>query len=1384
MTISNESGYFNEFDPSDNYYEVRAIAGRVEQSREDNEAQAIQSHKIKKLGDTLFKNGQLVRGGAFTHGAVDPKVLSMAQGEVWFNGTIHEVPATQLTLVGSGEETVGVVFTETLVTYLDDVNLRDPATGYPNAGLPGANRLRITKTWAVNNPLAVPIYIFRDGQLAKLPDSQVDLITQTLARRTFDESGNYTVSGFDVTVEAKDSGQFYAVVGNTTTGASSSKAYVQGYEIVKLLPERVPVDKGFESRSFNLDEVQYSGSSSNVTINGTVYNSGYLLRVAENRVKQLTSVKAEFRINNKVVTHSGIGSVETFINNGEFLSEIYGVKNTSGGSIAYTSPADYIKSGNAISWAPAGSEPSVGALYYVDYRYKKDLIIGTDCTLVVDSTTGASYLDITNLSPKPDLTNGPSAIDVSYDYYLDRIDVLYLRPDGKIEVVKGQADKSPAAKSVPVGMLGLCEISVPAGTGAEAAKVSKYNNRRYTMEDITGILTRLDRAEYNSAIRDLDATAQIYAGASITTLAGILTEGFRYTAEDHTRDGLDNIVRVKYDKSVTDDRIIDIPEQEMVLPEVQLTSNPAILTGSTTGRKWANSVSLATSSESQIETAQLLATGALKVNPYGTGATFPIIFISPVLDNEAESDTVIASTLALSDVTPLTFTRDQFPSAPLEADKDNNLRQFTNTLRGFIKSGKVVHVRGYGYAPNSYVQAYFDNIKVDLTAVTSSSGLPVGITLPTGGNTTGSVDGKVICNASGEFLATFVTPLGVPLGTRAVVVSDAAGRSASNTFEGRGITKAVARTLTSAPGVVPTPSSSQTSTKDSEVAKVAEPKFLTFTPPTDISGGAATVTFAGTFTGLVNNIVVLLGNGTKEVFPIAATTTSFSVTTSAAVGAATTYEVYLSSDAGGRSESKTGEIKFNSAVPAGIEPVVTSWSTYISNSGSRSWTVNISWSTTGASKVTFHYTCATGVTTSVNMENAPLSGQATFVFTQRGTLTMTAHSGSKTSAPKTFSASPSKPKENGRVDPLAQTFTITKATAVTGVDVYFKTKSTTSPVICQLRSVVNGYPGPGGTDVIASKQLLPSEVNISADGSAVTTFTFDDPAWLTVDDNKKFREYCFVLLSDSVSYEVYVAKVGELTIATTPELVTTQPYLDGVAFVSTNDTAWSALQDTDLKFRVKTATFDQVSGNLLVLQSISTSNCTGMFLKVDATGLDSYNYVTWQYQLNNNSGWLAFEPGTYVNFGVVASQIDIRATITGTNLTSPVIHTNTLSMKLLFRQSSGEYVSKRATYQVAYNKVRLITRAYVPSQCTMKIYFTDETSGAGPGGFTWTEITSWPSVTTLPDNKYLEKDNVSLTLSPSNSTTRKFFRFRIRLETTDLTLTPRVRDIMSIVNNA
>ena len=174
------------------------------------------------------------------------------------------------------------------------------------------------------------------------------------------------------------------------------------------------------------------------------------------------------------------------------------------------------------------------------------------------------------------------------------------------------------------------------------------------------------------------------------------------------------------------------------------------------------------------------------------------------------------------------------------------------------------------------------------------------------------------------------------------------------------------------------------------------------------------------------------------------------------------------------------------------------------------------------------------------------------------------------------------------IDPLAQSFACDEPSGVylTKIDVYFQSKDASIPVSCQIRTMDLGTP----TQTIlpfSEVTLTPDQVNVSDDASVPTTFEFESPVYI-----EGYQEYAIVLLSNSTSYYVWISSIlgrdpdgddeGEFippTDTITGERITTQPIL-GSLFKSQNASTWSPSQYEDLKFTLYRAEFSTNPGTI------------------------------------------------------------------------------------------------------------------------------------------------------------------------------------------------------------
>ena len=167
---------------------------------------------------------------------------------------------------------VGFTIKEEIVTPEEDASLYDNSIGASNQTAPGAHRLKITLSLkefaldAVTDKNFIQLLTVSRGVIRKKVNvADYNLLEQTLARRTFDESGDYVVENFSIDVReyAQKEGNRgiygadeFGLYNNLTAGEASrkmiasigpGKAYIKGFEIVNKETKYIEINKARES---------------------------------------------------------------------------------------------------------------------------------------------------------------------------------------------------------------------------------------------------------------------------------------------------------------------------------------------------------------------------------------------------------------------------------------------------------------------------------------------------------------------------------------------------------------------------------------------------------------------------------------------------------------------------------------------------------------------------------------------------------------------------------------------------------------------------------------------------------------------------------------------------------------------------------------------------------------------------------------------------------------------------------------------------------------------------------------------------------------------------------------------------------------------------------
>lgn len=708
--------YQDTFDPIKLYQAILFNNGVNLQSREMNELLSLLADRIKKVGNILFNDGAIVKGGGLIV-AEDKLSVRMLPIEIFIAGIVHSLESVTVTITGVGTEILGIKLSQEIVTYLEDPTLLDPAIGL-NSGLPGADRLKLTTSWVVNDPESFPVYTMSDGALKVekyAPES--DSIEAWLARRTNDESGSYTVTGLTGYVTEKDSEYFNLVV-------EAGKGYVQGKEIPKPVPVKTDLLKSVTTQA--------------VTNETKTYNTGTLEYALNNQpVKEIDLVTAQV---SKTITMTR----GTTANGSDLIPEIYHPVSSITSITGYTTGTSYTLDGNSVNWSPGGAEPASGATYSITFVYTKTMVANTDYSLYRRTSDNKACVKFLS----GDLPVNGSNFQVGYDFYLSRRDLFYLTKDGSIQIINGQPGLTPILPSGVVGVLTLGELYVPANCTYGQVIVTNYDPKRLTMSEIRGLRNRIDYIEYNAAIEDLDNAAAAMEPATLKK--ALFTDGFINTNKaDYGQAGVSFSID---------------PARGVMMPKfIETTIDPVINLGNTTARVHSRTVTRQYTEVVGIE--QTRATQRFNLNAYLVYNRSAKISVTPNQDSWINSSTVQnivyrwwdvyrSQTVNTSNGTGQTSTSTSMVSTSTTVTVASSL--IVDEATKLIRQRQLT-VIGTAFEPGSdNLKCSFDGIQVTLT--------------PAGIGTSGTIPGTMKADVNGSFSATFQIPPNIPTGTREIVV--------------------------------------------------------------------------------------------------------------------------------------------------------------------------------------------------------------------------------------------------------------------------------------------------------------------------------------------------------------------------------------------------------------------------------------------------------------------------------------------------------------------------------------------------------------------------------------------------------------------------------------
>jgi len=1353
--------YFDRYDPEaagegtpddKRWDKILFRAGTIVQSAELNEIQSMLDDYHRKLGGSIYKDGDVISGLEIFQVKEDgTEFVNILAGRVYMDGRVRHIDQqNKVRIDATGTEYLGLKRDIRFITESEDTSLRDPAENVDNFNQPGAHRRRFDYSWVRWLPgqdsTAVQIYEMLDGATKTVHIGTIySQLFDAMARRTFDESGNYMLRPFPVTIKTNpdDSTTYIATIG-------IGKAYVQGYEVELGTSQNVTFERALDVKTVTNEAHTYLEDPDAV-----VNNWIYLYQLDNPFVKEIHSVQAVV-YRNETVSGPPAGGADTLTNTP--VEEIYQVADAAGmtydstkhsyigAGTVYTQGVDYQLLNNTVDWSLAGAEPAgdyvvvygqrtnitqgvrnrtrvtaasvtrgvgrsdvigataaemdgirairitdtaggttatwiedfdytfvtgrdpdqhrsdfgdqdwekeitsiiidwgiggsapgAGSTYYVTYDYwshpTEGDFVGADSYSDYDliDTIEASdnftdlplrdTIDFRGFGQKPvtgklDPVPGENLL-VTYDYYLGRVDLIYMTENGDIFVKRGSAGDEPRYPDAPSGTIGIAYLRLQPYTGAITdVTIQTIPNRRYTMSDVEDLEQRIKRLEYFQS-RDLLEESAI-GKFTIAEKRGIFTDNFVGSAKSDLNFN---------DGTLTYTCSVDPTERTLRLG-FTLDSNPITVSGTGTQINtddWENSYTLPFSEIVLFE--QPYATGFDSVQP------FEVFDAKGELELTPESD----------------FWVDTASTPKIEVDLTGDLQHRTRDLGTEWGGWRTISTgwrrpTSWGFEQNQVRQ----RTGVRRTLVPETREIDLGDRI---------IDTSWILKIRTQTL----------LGQAYAMRPNITGLQV--TFAGDRMTVAAA--------------------------------------PASAVSGSAHPGDPGFYVDTVNNTVRTDENGF----------TAFQFTIPSDTFDVGEHEVRIDNPTAGNQDRTFATHAFEAR---GLKQTKEQTHAKVTNMRVRS------------NRVT---------------ESNVVTQRTWLPPRQQVRPRRNVRRGGNTG--------------DGR-DPLAQTFTTPPydQMILSSIDLYFHSKDDNEPVLIQLRDTLNGYPASG---ILTWKELNPGSINTSSDGSLATNFSFRDPVVLQPD-----TEYAIVVYSRSPNYNIFFGELGEVDLSTGVR-VTSNPF-SGVYFRSANASAWQANGYKDMKFRLYRANFDPQA-------LVNWNNVTGLdagWIAPHITKVEPIDTrIDWRYSIDAASLFSNLIALDDVNFNTPTTQFQLQAKMVSEDeFLSPIIHKDKIGIIEILSRLEGNYFSNDITLDTTAQFCDLYLDEYIPTTTQIKVYWSTD------GGHTWNLFALDP---TTPER----------TLDSEDYTERHYFaelggiagtgmKIRIEMKSTNQARTPKAQNLRAI----
>ena len=242
------------------------------------------------LGETTINEGTPFATTIAANATATGSAFSISNGVYFIRGQF--VPVADETLLldqytNNPTYRVGLYITETIVNSDIDETLNDNAQGFTNYAAPGADRLSISVSLYkkpiddFNDANFIELAVTRDGLLTSKKSDNNTAITQELARRTWNEMGDYYINPYTiVSKESLNDSKGNQGVFNPGTLTSVGSVPSEDLGIYSISPGKAVI-RGYEVENVDTTFLEFPKTRTTQTLEqqGIVYSTGATLKL-------------------------------------------------------------------------------------------------------------------------------------------------------------------------------------------------------------------------------------------------------------------------------------------------------------------------------------------------------------------------------------------------------------------------------------------------------------------------------------------------------------------------------------------------------------------------------------------------------------------------------------------------------------------------------------------------------------------------------------------------------------------------------------------------------------------------------------------------------------------------------------------------------------------------------------------------------------------------------------------------------------------------------------------------------------------------------------------------------------------------------------------------